>query len=534
MGTRKYRGIPITENTLQEHVSDLVTKYIPSNIPQWQVLIIPIAGVTDKYYILIKLHHLLLAEEENLHVSDILMLSGTNSDKMTVETLNTPHPPKLYNFVEKPKHIPRLWNHLAMVISNAWNELLFKYDSLDGCDLEKKPKITCFSELFSSLFIAIVTIALDYWKGRNKVKKEIKYQWKFVNNIVQREITKRNLSMEVAIDAIFWSMNPINVAKNIIKFIVILNLSKLFYLPFYTYKELFALKDLIFKGHTNHTSTFMGGISVYLPLCCYAILEFLSISKEIFAAPKNIFEELFQFRAKEGNVLQIKSFSGRKVVSFSKPVDMKDVRTRLKIKTNRKHDSELVLTCIGSSLKKFFERFEDHCVPEHLNATSRTLAKDYLLERYDKTVHVGGVVFLQLPLREPNGDQFMEINQNISRIRAKQIAIYLASIGQTNFDLLTSIVPRVLMKIFINYFSMNFPATITEIYGNSSQFESAWGQKVQDILLFRPPQSKTCLSINIHRFGDRVRLAIMADTQLAPHHSKIPQYWENYMKNFVF
>lgn len=446
----------------------------------------------DKYYILIKLHHLLLAEEENLHVSDILMLGGTNSDKLTVETLNNPHPPKLYDFVEKPKHIPRLLNHLAMVISNAWNEFLFKYDSLDGYDLEKKPKINCFSQLISSLFITVVTIALDYLKGRKKVKSEMKYQWKFVNNIVQREVTKRNLSMEVAIDAIFWSMNPINIAKNVIKFIVILNLSKLLYLPIHIYNEIFAVKDLVFKGHTNHTSTFMGWISVYLPMCCYAILELLNFAKEIFVTPKNIFEELFQFRAKEGNVLQVKSFSGRKVVSFSKAVDMKDVRTRLNIKTNRKHDSELVLTCIGSSLKKFFERFEDHYVPQHLNATIRTLAKDYLLERYDKTVHVGGVVFLQLPLRDPNGDQFMEINTNISRIRAKQIAIYLASIGQTNFDLLTSILPRVVMKICINYFSLNFPVTITEIYGNSAQFESVWGQKVQDVLLFRPPQSKTC------------------------------------------
>lgn len=457
-----------------------------------QILTIFIIFQTEKYYILIKLHHLLLAEEENLHVSDILMLNGTNSDKLTVETLSTPHPPKLYDFVEKPKHIPRLWNHLAMVILNAWNEFLFKYDSSDGCDLEKKPAITCFSQLISSLFITVVIVVLDYLKGRTKVKKEIKYQWKFVNNLVHREVTKRKLSMEVAIDAIFWSMNPINVAKNIIKFIVILNLSKLLYLPIYAYKEMFALKDLVIHGHTNHTSTFMGGISVYLPMCCYAFLEFLSISKAIFTAPKNIFEELFQFRAKEGNVLQIKSFSGRKVVSFSKSIDLNDVRTRLRIKTNRKHDSELVLTCIGSSLKKFFERFEDHSVPQHLNATSRTLAKDYLLERYDKTRHIGGVVFLQLPLREPSGDQFMEINKNISRIRAKQVAIYLASMGQTNFDLLTSIVPRVLMKIFINYFSMNFPVTITEIYGNSSQFESAWGQEVKDVLLFRPPQSKTC------------------------------------------
>lgn len=39
------------------------------------------------------------------------------------------------------------------------------------------------------------------------------------------------------------------------------------------------------------------------------------------------------------------------------------------------------------------------------------------------------------------------------------------------------------------------------------------------------------LSLNIHRFGDKYRLAVMADTQLGPDHAKIVRSFENYMEN---
>lgn len=38
------------------------------------------------------------------------------------------------------------------------------------------------------------------------------------------------------------------------------------------------------------------------------------------------------------------------------------------------------------------------------------------------------------------------------------------------------------------------------------------------------------LSLNIHRFGDRYRLAVMSDTQLGPDHSIITRSFENYME----
>lgn len=39
-----YRGRPVNTDNIQEFVSELVTKYIPSDIPQWQVIVIPTAA----------------------------------------------------------------------------------------------------------------------------------------------------------------------------------------------------------------------------------------------------------------------------------------------------------------------------------------------------------------------------------------------------------------------------------------------------------------------------------------------------------
>lgn len=39
-----YRGSPVHEGNVQDFISTLVEKYIPSDLPQWQVIVIPIAS----------------------------------------------------------------------------------------------------------------------------------------------------------------------------------------------------------------------------------------------------------------------------------------------------------------------------------------------------------------------------------------------------------------------------------------------------------------------------------------------------------
>lgn len=37
-----YRGRQVTEATVQEYISNIITKYLPSTLPPWQICIIPI------------------------------------------------------------------------------------------------------------------------------------------------------------------------------------------------------------------------------------------------------------------------------------------------------------------------------------------------------------------------------------------------------------------------------------------------------------------------------------------------------------
>lgn len=42
LNTSSHRGYAVSDANIQEFISDLVTKYIPSDLPQWQIMVIPV------------------------------------------------------------------------------------------------------------------------------------------------------------------------------------------------------------------------------------------------------------------------------------------------------------------------------------------------------------------------------------------------------------------------------------------------------------------------------------------------------------
>lgn len=74
------RGRLVTEANIQICVSDIISKYMPPENPPWQMIVIPIAD-SDTYYILVRMHHLLLEEESKLRISDMLLLDTNKSGK---------------------------------------------------------------------------------------------------------------------------------------------------------------------------------------------------------------------------------------------------------------------------------------------------------------------------------------------------------------------------------------------------------------------------------------------------------------------
>lgn len=59
----------------QDFISETVTKYFVPDLPPWQITVIPNRVQSqDKYYLLIRIHHLLLSYQ-NLDLGDLLQLS---------------------------------------------------------------------------------------------------------------------------------------------------------------------------------------------------------------------------------------------------------------------------------------------------------------------------------------------------------------------------------------------------------------------------------------------------------------------------
>ncbi|XP_030383743.1 uncharacterized protein LOC115631193 [Scaptodrosophila lebanonensis] len=556
LSTHKYRGRAVNESNIQEYVSELATKYIPSDLPQWQVIVIPttLANTStsegespeansspERYYILVKVHHLIIAEEDDLHVSEMLQLQDTERRAvLDMEELDQPPSHQLSHFVRQPQHIRKLVKRLVRLVVCRWQQFIYEFESLETPDGYTRVQVRDLSQLLSLALIVIVNVVLGY---RHTMDMRRKMQRRFsgyrngmgrlqtIQAILRRECEQRNLNWELATAALSHSLQPANIAKAWTKFVWRLNMNNVLLLPYHIYCELMALWDVCFRGRTNFTDTYCARLHLYVPLLLYAQLELLKICYELFKAPRNIYEVLFVQPTRELNILHKKSYAGRKIVSFSKSIDGAALRARHKF-GEKLRESDFSLTCLAGAVHDYLETFAQELpVPSLLNTTCRTVEKGYFTDRTgDKLDHIGGVVFLQLPLRLPDALHAQQLHAIVEGIRQQQIIIYLASIGQTKYSVLTALFPHVLTKIFINFFSNNFPITITEIYGATSEFQSTWGQRVEDVLLFRPPQSKTCLSLNLHRFGDKYRLAIMADTHLAPDHTIITRSFEHYME----
>lgn len=41
-----YRGRQVTESNVQDYISNIVSKYLPQNLPPWQICVIPITNTT--------------------------------------------------------------------------------------------------------------------------------------------------------------------------------------------------------------------------------------------------------------------------------------------------------------------------------------------------------------------------------------------------------------------------------------------------------------------------------------------------------
>lgn len=202
--------------------------------------------VTEHYYVVVRMHHLLISEQPNLRLSDLLAIDSTTSTSVLnssgeedVSDRQIPKSP-LLDIMQYPVYIPQLYMRLQIALTNAWNEFKSKYDpyvgkALDSGDVSGASSPNTSSEfpsfddsklsstetlaietlpqLFAALLVSYVTIARDFYRGFNAVKHHPMIKLKFLNNLINREKKKRNISWEVIWRAMFATLNPIRITK---------------------------------------------------------------------------------------------------------------------------------------------------------------------------------------------------------------------------------------------------------------------------------------------------------------------------------
>lgn len=206
-------------------------------------------SVTDHYYVVVRMHHLLISEEPNLRLSDLLdidTISNATSvlgSRVGLDNDRQIQKSPLMDIWQYPVYIPQLFSRLQIGLTNAWNEFKSKYDPYVGKsanstddtaasaapttstsypppDERKAPEtlpIETLPQLFASLLISYITIANDFYKGFYATKHHPIIKIKFLNGLINREIKKRNISWDVIWHAIWTTLNPIRMTKVKIK-----------------------------------------------------------------------------------------------------------------------------------------------------------------------------------------------------------------------------------------------------------------------------------------------------------------------------
>lgn len=205
----------------------------------------------EHYYVVVRMHHLLISEQPNLRLCDLLAIDSTTQSASVLngrDELETdkqiPKSP-LLDIMQYPIYIPQLYMRLQIGLTNAWNEFKSKYDPYVGKssssrstatttapttssefpefpnpklgNVETQP-IETLPQLYASLLISYVTIANDFYKGFYATRHHPMIKMKFLNSLINREVKKRNISWEVVWHAMWTTLNPIRITKVIIFF----------------------------------------------------------------------------------------------------------------------------------------------------------------------------------------------------------------------------------------------------------------------------------------------------------------------------
>ncbi|CAG4919034.1 unnamed protein product [Colias eurytheme] len=524
-----YRGRPVTDTNIQDYISDIISKYFPSDHPPWQYIIIPCVSTEPKYYILIRAHHLLLTGKNSLNIGDFLLMEQLPNRSLDRDIR---HLSPLAQLFPTPSAIPELWSKLNESLSNIWNEFICEYDPVESPRaLKSLPGAFHVAGLVSiSVASALREISKKRFQERNG-PAELSAA-KFVLT-VQKECKRRNLTLPkiiisplVTVDPRKWPRRMIDAALTTTKIFVTL--------PFRMRDEILALNELKNTGQVRQTHTLTWKYGDLIQLFVKALGETIRGTVEAYRAPRKLWTDTIGADDGKRHLLQTISLCGRKVTSWSRPVPRANIdRAARALGVS---STDIALFAATEALRAFFE--QSQCAtPDSVLVTARAACEDFLFtfaegngKNYKKS-KTGGMVCLSLPV----GATPRRIASVVEDACNRQVALAGAWAAQARCGALTRSVPSPFARLTLNALSRRYAVSYAEINAplDSRQRKTLWGQEVDAVMYWRPPQANISMSLTVIQYADTVRLTVMADARLTPSHTIPTSRWPTAIEQLV-
>ncbi|KAG6455398.1 uncharacterized protein LOC115446888 isoform X2 [Manduca sexta] len=490
-----YRGRQVSDSNIQEYVSDIVSKYFPPDQPPWQYIIIPYTTSEPKYYILIRVHHLLLSGKQSLNIGDLLLVEQLQSS----ERLNThecaPQSP-LTRLFPTPSAIPELWEKLNENLSNTWNEFVSEYDPVESPRALKS--LPGAFHVAGLVLISGVSALRELTKSSNgrDAQSSGPITATMLLAAIQKECKRRNLTILRILISPLVTADPRKWPRHTFgsMFFTIRTLIKF---PFRLKDELVALNELKRFGHAKQPDTLTWKYGELAQLCVRATSEAWRGMMEIYRAPAKLWTDTIRADDGQRHLLQTISLCGRKVAAWSKPVSREGVERAAR--ALGVSCTDIALFAATDALRAFFEQAHAH-PPEVVLTTARAASEEFLFtfsegqgKMYKKS-QTGGMICLALPI----GATPRRIASVVEHACSRQKALAGAWAAQARCGALTRAVPSPFARLTLNLLSRRYAVSYAEINApaNARQRNTLWGQTVDDVVYWRPPQANIRKHVN--------------------------------------
>lgn len=528
-----YRGRIVGENNIQEYVSEIISKYFPSDQPPWQYIVIPCNSTEPKYYVLVRVHHLLLSGKKSLNIGDFLLMEQLSPiDRMSTQSEYTQQSP-LTKLFPTPSAIPELWGKFNENLSNAWNEFVSEYDPVESPRALKT--LPGAFHVVGLMFISAVSALRELGKkidDQSTTSEASVTTFNFIT-AVQRECNRRNLTLPKVFFSPLVTADP-RKWPGLMFGATITSLRTFIKLPLRLRNELIALNELRIRGHTRYPDTLTWKYTELAQLCLAALGEATRGLIEIYRAPARLWTETIGTDDGKRHLLQTLSLCGRKVAAWSQPVPRAGIERAARALAVSSTD--ITLYAATEAVRAFLEHSNTE-LPQYVLTTARAAPDDFLFtfaegngKNYKKS-QTGGMVCLSLGL----GASPRRVAEGVAAACKRQTALAAVAHTQARCGAASRALPSALLRLILNLLSRRYALSYAEIGAPARERarHALWGDTVDAVIYWRPSQANISMSLTVIQYADTVRLAVMADARLVPSHTIPAARWSTAIEQLV-